>query len=256
MVKSLTSSRRVRTDNRWPKWTVSRVLSRKRLSPFAVRIIHLGDTLPCRSSTLPGYPRSARADLLGRVILYGIPIRVCSGKGLPRRRSPGCRAWALTPRFQPYLCSVGAKHQPLPKALASRQIQAIGGVISVALSLGSPRVAVNDFPTLRSPDFPPADDQGPPAILRPPPTGGNVTHASGPRNAFAARVFEREIVVGRVAPGASQLQLRVRGASVVSQVSLEREIAKYGSRISQPGGGVEFAQARQEEQAIPVPALR
>ena len=34
---------------------------------------------------------------------------------------------------------------------------AIGGVISVALSLGFPRVAVNDLPALWSPDFPPAE---------------------------------------------------------------------------------------------------
>ena len=39
----------------------------------------------------------------------------------------------------------------------------------MALSLGSPRVAVNDLPALWSPDFPPADDPRPPAILPPPP---------------------------------------------------------------------------------------
>ena len=47
---------------------------------------------------------------------------------------------------------------------------AIGGVISVALSLGSPRVGVTDFPPLWSPDFPPANGACSPAILRPPPT--------------------------------------------------------------------------------------
>ncbi len=40
----------------------------------------------------------------GRATLDSVPIRACSGRGLPRRRSPGCRAWALTPRFHPYLC--------------------------------------------------------------------------------------------------------------------------------------------------------
>ena len=48
-----------------------------------------------------------------------------------------------------------------------------GGVISVALSLESPRVGVTDFPALWCPDFPPADDVCPPAILRPPPTGSH-----------------------------------------------------------------------------------
>jgi hypothetical protein len=38
-----------------------------------------------------------------------------------------------------------------------RRSTAIGGVVSVALSLGSPRVAVSDLPALWSPDFPPAN---------------------------------------------------------------------------------------------------
>jgi len=96
-----------------------------------------------------------------RVALDSIPIRACSGRGLPRRRSPGSRAWALTPRFQPCLC--------LPAHLSGRRSPAIGGLVSVALSLGLPRVAVNDLPTLWSPDFPPADGGCPPAILHPPP---------------------------------------------------------------------------------------
>src|SRR5262245_48354172 len=41
---------------------------------------------------------------------------------------------------------------------------AIGGVVSVALSLGSPRVAVSDLPALWSPDFPPANVLGLTAI--------------------------------------------------------------------------------------------
>jgi hypothetical protein len=105
--------------------------------------------------------RTSRCGGFGRVALDSLPIRACSGRGLPRRRSPGCRAWALTPRFQPCLC--------LPGRLAAPGSPAIGGVVSVALSLGSPRVAVSDLPTLWSPDFPPADGGCPPAILRPPP---------------------------------------------------------------------------------------
>ncbi len=45
-----------------------------------------------------------RCSGFGWVTLDSIPIRACSGRGLLRRRSPGCRAWALTPRFQPCLC--------------------------------------------------------------------------------------------------------------------------------------------------------
>src|SRR5206468_3750632 len=50
-------------------------------------------------------------------------------------RSPGVR-WSLTPPFHPY-----------------RQRTA-GGLFSVALSRGSPRVAVSDHPALWSPDVP------------------------------------------------------------------------------------------------------
>ena len=46
------------------------------------------------------------ADASGGSPWFSAPIRACSGKGLPRRRSPGCRAWALTPRFHPYLCEL------------------------------------------------------------------------------------------------------------------------------------------------------
>ena len=50
---------------------------------------------------------------------------------------------------------------PLPvppprRPLVASASPAIGGVVSVALSLGSPRVAVSDLPALWSPDFPPA----------------------------------------------------------------------------------------------------
>jgi hypothetical protein len=109
-----------------------------------------------------------RRSCIGRAALDSVPIRACSGRGLPRRRSPGCRAWALTPRFQPYLCL----HLRL---LSKSQVSpAIGGLVSVALSLEFPRVAVNDLPALWSPDFPPADGGCPPAILHPPPAGQSV----------------------------------------------------------------------------------
>src|SRR3954462_6683237 len=54
-------------------------------------------------------------------------------------RSPGVRG-SLTPPFHPYR----------PRSRSSTA----GGLFSVALSRGSPRVAVNDHPALWSPDVP------------------------------------------------------------------------------------------------------
>ena len=118
------------------------------------------------------HPCAGALGRFGRAALDNAPIRACSGRGLPRRRSPGCRAWALTPRFHPYLCG-------RPESTA------IGGVLSVALSLGSPRVGVIDLPAQRSPDFPLADDFRPPAILRPPPASYSLRMHSAKGNAFA-----------------------------------------------------------------------
>ncbi len=88
---------------RGPDRPVSRVLSREQVAPPAAKVIPLGRLLLGGSSTLTRTPRRRlraidRADRSG-----GVPIRACSGRGLPRRRSPGCRAWALTPRFHPCL---------------------------------------------------------------------------------------------------------------------------------------------------------
>ena len=62
--------------------------------------------------------------------------RSCSGRGLPSRAGHPARWWALTPPFHPDLQSPG------------------GGLLSVALSRGSPRVAVGNRPALWSPDVP------------------------------------------------------------------------------------------------------
>jgi hypothetical protein len=69
-------------------------------------------------------------------------------------------------------------------APCSEERGAIGGVISAALSLGSPRVAVSDLPVLWSPDFPPvnghsrkgASSKGEcsPATFQPPPAGERI----------------------------------------------------------------------------------
>ncbi len=145
---------------------------------LAVRIIPLGDTLPCRSSTLTRIPSAAEALPLdgssSSVSLFELaPGRACLAAGHP------AVARGLLPHDFTLTCTGLAQALTTPSSPCGLGGDtAIGGVISVALSLGSPRVAVSDFPTLRSPDFPPADDQCPPAILRPPPTRGNVTNAA------------------------------------------------------------------------------
>ena len=144
---------------RGPKWTVSRVLFRKGLSPDAARIIHLGDTLPCRSSTLTRVPGASKLvpsnGPSSTAPLFKLaPGRACLAAGRP------AVARGLLPHDFTLACAGERRSARL----------AIGGVISVALSLGSPRVGVTDFPALWSPDFPPADSNCPPAILRPPPT--------------------------------------------------------------------------------------
>jgi len=86
------------------------------------------------------------------------PIWPCSGWGLP---CPRCfhRSGALLPSLARRLAdsgsrSLGAPVRPYPPS--SRQVGATaGGVFSVALSVGSPRLRVTKHPALWSPDFPP-----------------------------------------------------------------------------------------------------
>ena len=65
----------------------------------------------------------------------------CSRWGLPSRRSHLRRWCALTAPFHPYPVRADASARP-------------GGLFSVALSRGSPRVAVSNHRALWSPDFP------------------------------------------------------------------------------------------------------
>jgi hypothetical protein len=109
----------------------------------------LPSTLPCGVRTF-----------LGRVTVAGLPgghpsmrptwghwagrpshAWPCSGWGLPSRPGHPGRWCALTAPFHPCLC--------LPVARP-----AIGGLFSVALSCGSPRLAVSQHPALWSPDLP------------------------------------------------------------------------------------------------------
>ena len=101
-----------------PERTVSRVLFRCAVARAPARIIRLGAALLRRSSALTR--ALALGECFGRAALDSAPIRACSGRGLLRRRSPGCRAWALTPRFQPCLCLHAGclSHSALPRPSA------------------------------------------------------------------------------------------------------------------------------------------
>ena len=99
-------------------------------------------TLRCRwwpSISAGGYPPALAAypGFNGRA--SPPPARPCSGWGLPSRPGHPGRWCALTAPFHPYLC---------------RRCPAIGGLFSVALSCGSPRLGVTQHPALWSPDVP------------------------------------------------------------------------------------------------------
>ena len=116
--------------------------------PWAsVMIIPLGRKLPHASSDLPGS--------FERATLMRSPIWSCSGWGLPSQLGrPSCW-WSLTPPFHPCLCLgiLGLACEP--------GMLAIGGLLSVALSVGSPRLGVTQQPALWSSDFPQAPLWGP-----------------------------------------------------------------------------------------------
>ena len=93
------------------------------------------------------------------------PVWPCSGWGLHSRPGHPGRWCALTAPLHPCLCAVGPFHRPA---------RAIGGLLSVALSFGSPRLGVTQHPALRSPDVPRTGHAG----TRPP--GRLTTTASVP----------------------------------------------------------------------------
>jgi hypothetical protein len=104
---------------------------------------------PSRPAVAGGLERSTRR--LGRAALERLRRTASRTSGPPPlstllrvgftepHRSPGVR-WSLTPPFHPYR----------PRCRSSTA----GGLFSVALSRGSPRVAVSDHPALWSPDVP------------------------------------------------------------------------------------------------------
>jgi hypothetical protein len=122
------------------------VLRRQRVFP-QVRWCSDGESACRRDSVRPlrawvaihlsGLPGDAFLSEGGRATLsHAWP---CSGWGLPSRSGHPDRWCALTAPFHPYLCG--------PRST-------IGGLLSVALSCESPRLAVSQHPALRSPDLP------------------------------------------------------------------------------------------------------
>ena len=96
--------------------------------------IHLGQPSPTASSNLPGSP--LRRALRDRPAYS--PIWSCSGRGLP------CRGV-----LPPARCALTAPFHPCRRSLR------LGGMFSVALSMGSRPPGVTWRPARWSPDFPP-----------------------------------------------------------------------------------------------------
>jgi hypothetical protein len=147
-----------------PKWFVSRVLFRRPVTRESVRIIHLDDALLRRSSTLT---RMLAASSCDATALGGPPSTASLFELAPGGACPAAGHPAVARGLLPHGFALACASARTPFEV--RASPAIGGLVSVALSLGSPRVAVSDLPALWSPDFPPADDGCPPAILHPPP---------------------------------------------------------------------------------------
>ena len=108
--------------------------------PAVRRVLSLGVQPPIRRSSLSAcrYRHALAAYPWTRRGASSSTVWPCSERGLPGRSCCHERRWSLTPPFQPY--------QPW-QATA-------GGLLSVALSRGLPRVGVTHRSPLRSPDVP------------------------------------------------------------------------------------------------------
>ena len=122
---------------------VSRVLSKA--------VIHLRRTSPRACSDLPGSGAGHASSPVGGVLPYLVLLRV--GFTLPPVLPPA--RCALTAPFHPYPASVLAMGVPLRGFMPRTSARARGGLLSVALSVGSRPPGVTWHPALRSPDFPP-----------------------------------------------------------------------------------------------------
>ena len=122
----------LKKQSKWSERTVSRVLCPAAVTRNGVTIIPLGPPLPVASSSLTRESRTGRPQALPYLALLRM-------------------GFTELPTSPPALVSSCLTLSPLP-----RQGQALaGGLLSVALSLGSPPVPVKDHPALWSPDFPP-----------------------------------------------------------------------------------------------------
>ncbi len=123
----------------------------------------------------PGEENGSRSGLVSRVLcaVAPVPHRTRRTMAIPLgRRLPAASSGMSNASDGPPLAAFFALHRvgftapPVPRLSWVRSyrtisplpvlLRAIGRVISVALSLGSPPPAVSRHPALRSPDFPPA----------------------------------------------------------------------------------------------------
>jgi len=117
----------------WPERTVSRVL-------FPAPVTHVrGDDHSSRTAVADGLKQPTRKSRTGRpqTLPYLALLRM---------------GFTELPTSPPELVSSYLTVSPLPAVAEALT----GGLLSVALSLGSPPVPVRNHPALRSPDFPPA----------------------------------------------------------------------------------------------------
>jgi hypothetical protein len=121
-------------------WPVGRVLCTRSRGPAA---IHLGLPLPTASCGLPASIGRATLDRSRRLapLARRRPLDLAPG-GVYRAAAVTCGAGGLL------------HHRFTLAAGPGRNPESGGGLFSVALSRGSPRVGVTDHPALRSPDLP------------------------------------------------------------------------------------------------------
>ncbi len=161
--------------------------------------IDLEPPLPTASNGLPGSPDGTGRTverLAPPVLLYLAFLQV--GFAVPVTSPPP--RWALTPPFHPYLCPATNR-------------EAIGGLFSVALSLGSHPVGVTHHHALWSPDFPRSPRRNP-AVTRPARTGILPRYSSATRRRLQPRqTMRREVFC------TAKTSLRVRRSMQAEQYS-------------------------------------
>ena len=120
-------------------WPVSRILCTGRLAASRPAVIHLGLPSPAGSSGLPAGIGRATLNRLRSAPEAARLLALLQVGFTEPSRSPGMLVVSYT------------TVSPLPRPV---DLMGRGGLFSVALSRGSPRVAVSNHPALRSPDFP------------------------------------------------------------------------------------------------------